>query len=176
MSVDLLSSDREIVFVNLTAVGTESKNGHQSYCKAKQTYRDAPVLYNQSAFLCAATRWQVPTSEVPTIEPTWFEIWEYQDGDFEEKVELEDGSEGVATVYSYTKVAQMEAAREQYDMDGMIIGGFKPNYQLARRFEVPACHSAYQWFGVVEGLLHEKVSTEHDANGNVIYDGPGLGH
>ena len=153
MSVDLLSSDREIIFVNLTAVGTESLNGHQAYCTAKQTYRDAPVIYDQSAFLVAATRWQVPTSEVPSIEPTWFEVWEYKDSDFDEKVEEGGGESGEAPVYTYTKVKAFEEAREQFEYDGEVLANFRPNYKLKKRFNVPACHSAFQWFSIIEGLL-----------------------
>ena len=79
MSVDLSGANRELFFVNLTAVGTESLNGHQEFCTAKQTYRDAPLLHQQDKYLVCATRWMIPTSEMPTIEPTWFEIWEYNE-------------------------------------------------------------------------------------------------
>ena len=68
MSIDLLGANRELFYVNLTAVGAESHNGHHSFCTAKQQYRDAPLLHDQSKYLVAATRWQIPTSEVPIIE------------------------------------------------------------------------------------------------------------
>ena len=151
MSVDLSGANREIMYVNLTAVGKESKNGFQNFCTAKQTYRDAPLLSNQSKYLVCATRWQVPTSEVPTIEPTSFELWEYN--------HTNNGGAGYVAPLSYTDFAAHEAVWRGHEEAGTHNqNAHDIFFKRLKLFNIPAAHSVYQWFAQVESMLHENIN------------------
>ena len=142
MSVDLSGSNRELMYVNLTTVGKESLNGHQQQATAKMTFRDAPLLSQQDRYLVAATRWNVATSEVPTIEECKFELWQYEEVDGKEPD-------------TYDVYAGAEAAYDGVNPVG--------TFQMLKRFTIPAAYSAYQWFAQVEAILHEAVpGMEHD--------------
>jgi hypothetical protein len=164
MSVDLLGANRELMFVNLSAIGKESLNGHQAFCTAKQTYRDSPLLFRQDMHLVCATRWQVPTSEVPTIEPTSFELWEYN----ATNDPLPNGTGYVAPL-TYADFAAHEAAWDALDQAGQV-NPLAGQFRKYKTFYLPAASSAYQWFAQVESELHAPIPYMQDntADGFVI--------
>ena len=157
MSIDLLGANRELFYVNLTEVGTESQNGNQKFCSAKQQYRDAPLLHDQSKYLVAATRWQIPTSEVPTIEEHYFEVWQY---------ELE-AKPGYGPPASISDIADLEAGYMNAVANGTAFtdnGGGNLTYlnqwqhfNLLRRVDLPAAYTIYQWFEQLQATLDEEM-------------------
>jgi len=142
------------MFVNMTAVGTESLNGHAQYCTAKQTYRDAPILSQQDRYLVCATRWQVPTSEVPTIEAKTFEIWEYDTND-----NINQGDPTAHYVHP-TTFTEFEALEQEWHTNAAQHANWQ-KFQYFKRvnlFLVPAANSAYDWFYILKSALSEAVA------------------
>lgn len=168
MSVDLSGAEREIMYVNFTTVGSESENGNQNYCTAMQTYRDAPLIYQQNQWLVAATRWQVPTSEVPTIDEKWFEVWGYVPVNH---VFPDAGEEKRDDYVAPTTFAQFAALENEWlDPDYQASGAHKQAYfRRVKRCDVPAAHSAFQWFGLLESILRETIAgTSYSSYGDRI--------
>ena len=147
MSVDLSGAKRELFYVNFTKVGKERQNGHQEYCQAKMTFRDAPLISNQSQYLVCATRWQIPTSEVPTIEAKGFEVWEY----------IPDDND-VSGIYVAPKETSTFDEYERFVNTGQIHPEFDHiNFRMLKRFDIPAAFSAFQWFDLVKNALNQTI-------------------
>ena len=81
MSVEL--SNRSVIYLNLSKTGKEHDNGGptQQHCSVNLSFRDVPLLDDQSDFVCAISRFQCPLSEIPTIQECSFSLYKYPKGD-----------------------------------------------------------------------------------------------
>ena len=171
MSIDLLGANRELFYVNLTTVGTESHNGNQAFCSAKQQYRDAPLLHDQSKYLVAATRWQIPTSEVPIIEQHYFEVWQYS-----------TENDGIAytapTTYAHFEALENGYLQEvaagtaftQIDENTRTYHNQWIHFNRVRHVVLPSAYTIYQWFEQLQAVLEQEIpqyaGTLEPATGN----------
>ena len=87
MSLELGGKDKSILYLNLIKSGEESLNDpvatHKCTVSANFAQCLKPFVQDQSKYLCAVTRFSVPLVEVPIINPTHFDIYQYEDAEFE---------------------------------------------------------------------------------------------
>ena len=102
MSLELGGKDKSILYLNLIKSGEESLNDPSVTHKCTVTANFAqclkPFVQDQSKYLCAVTRFSVPLIEVPIINPTYFDVYQYEDAEFDQW----QTTAGLAPIAPYT--------------------------------------------------------------------------
>ena len=148
MSVDISGEDKQLLYVNLRAVGKESLNEQQNYATATMTFRNAPLVQNQSQYLVCATRWRCQCSEIPSIEPTTLEVYGYTDA-------VVATGDPLAEYTPPTTDAEFTALEQDWEANHTQLYPRFNHFAKIKRFEIPAAYTAYEWFNRVRNMLHE---------------------